>query len=142
MEPKKTSRTKKKTPLEVIRESKIRQFLERVASTEKEIEELETKRKALTLTNYVGLEVTHKNFGDGIVITQNGLYITVRFGSVEKRFLQPNAFIDGFLTTETTTIKENVELYQHIGDKIKAVKKEIESALKSIRILQKDKDTI
>ena len=137
MEPKKTSCTKKKTPLEVIRENKIRQLMEQVMGTEKEIEELEIKRKALLLTNVVGLAVTHKIYGNGIITTQNGIYLTVRFGSVEKNFVQPSAFVDGFLTTETSSINENVSLYQSIGDKVKAAKKEVRSASRTIQILQR-----
>ena len=43
------------------------------------------------------LEVKHKSFGDGLVISNNGKYMTVKFATTQKTFVYPDAF-ENFLT--------------------------------------------
>lgn len=53
------------------------------------------------------LEVKHKSFGDGLVIANNGKYMTVRFGTVQKTFVYPDAF-ENFLTLKDGTVSEKI----------------------------------
>ena len=48
----------------------------------------------------VGTVVKHKMFGDGTVIKMydKKKYINVKFQKGEKRFIFPDAFVNGFLT--------------------------------------------
>lgn len=61
-------------------------------SAEKELEEMLAKVK-------VGISVTHKKFGDGIItwIGNDKKYLRVKFTAGEKQFVFPAAFILGFL---------------------------------------------
>ena len=46
----------------------------------------------------VGVKVKHKAFGIGTVAAIQPDMVTVRFGSVEKKFLLPAAIVQGYLT--------------------------------------------
>ena len=51
---------------------------------------------------FVGEKVYHKSFGEGVICKVDGCVISVDFETVgEKRFVNPDAFIDGFLTKTT-----------------------------------------
>ena len=47
----------------------------------------------------INMKVSHKVFGDGIIIDKEDSYLTVKFYIGEKKFGYPNAF-DGYLSTE------------------------------------------
>ena len=54
-----------------------------------------------------GLEVFHKTFGKGVVVSLNGKYITVKFESCQKIFVYPDAF-ENFLTLADGTVPEEI----------------------------------
>lgn len=56
----------------------------------------------------INLEVIHKAFGEGIIVSQDNSYITIKFQQSEKKFPFPNAF-DGYLTIKNKTIAENIK---------------------------------
>jgi len=68
------------------------------------------------------LKVSHKKFGDGIIIDYDSSYITVKFSEGEKKFGYPNAF-DGYLSTEDTEfnlkVKEEIEAIKKLEEKNK-----------------------
>jgi hypothetical protein len=45
--------------------------------------------------------VLHKTFGEGIILAIENRYVTVDFSNFVKKFVFPNAFLDGYLTLET-----------------------------------------
>jgi len=53
------------------------------------------------------LEVNHKAFGCGTVVSRQGKYLTVNFGAVQKVFVYPDAFA-GYLTLADGTIPEEI----------------------------------
>ena len=53
------------------------------------------------------LEVNHKSFGKGIVISQQGKYITVQFSTAKKVFVYPDAF-ETFLTLADGTVPNTI----------------------------------
>ncbi len=53
------------------------------------------------------LEVNHKSFGKGVVIFQQGKYITVQFDAVKKVFVYPDAF-ETFLTLADGTVPNEI----------------------------------
>ena len=65
-------------------------------SAEKELEEMLAKVE-------VGITVTHKKFGDGVItwISADNKYLRVKFSVGEKQFVFPDAFIMGFLKVES-----------------------------------------
>ncbi len=53
------------------------------------------------------LDVFHKAFGAGKIISKNGQYITVKFESIEKVFVYPDIF-EKFLTLADGTVSEEI----------------------------------
>lgn len=53
------------------------------------------------------LHVRHKAFGEGIIIENDGKYITVQFSTVTKKFVYPDIF-ERFLTLADGTVSEDI----------------------------------
>ena len=53
------------------------------------------------------LEVKHKSFGLGLVISNNGKYMTVKFGTAQKTFVYPDAF-ESFLTLSDGSVSDEI----------------------------------
>ena len=56
---------------------------------------------------FENLEVLHKSFGKGTVVTKNGQYITVKFDAVQKIFVYPDIF-EKFLTLADGTVSDEI----------------------------------
>lgn len=57
--------------------------------------------------NIENLEVKHKAFGAGVVVSVQGKYMTVRFDSTEKVFVYPDIF-EKFLTLADGTVSDEI----------------------------------
>lgn len=57
--------------------------------------------------NLENLRVKHKSFGEGVVSSNSGKYITVKFASAEKVFVYPDIF-EKFLTLEDGSVSEDI----------------------------------
>ena len=70
----------------------------------------------------INMKVSHKIFGDGIIIDKVDSYITVKFSNDERKFGYPNAF-DGYLSTEDTEfnikVKEEIEAIKRLEEEKK-----------------------
>ena len=53
------------------------------------------------------LKIKHKTFGEGTVRYMDGKYLTASFGSVEKKFVYPDAF-ENFLTLADGTVCQEI----------------------------------
>ena len=53
------------------------------------------------------LEVNHKKFGKGVVVSSQGKYMTVKFSTAEKIFVYPDAF-ESFLTLADGSVPEEI----------------------------------
>ncbi len=62
-----------------------------------ELANLDKEENELGEKSALKLKVSHKKFGDGEVITQDGKYIEVKFADVVKKFVIPGCFADRFL---------------------------------------------
>ena len=62
-----------------------------------ELANLDKEENELGEKSALKLKVSHKKFGDGEVITQDGKYIEVKFADVVKKFVIPGCFADKFL---------------------------------------------
>lgn len=127
---------KRKSPAEVLRERKTAMLQAQIERDEKEIAELETSRDALQGSNVIGMRVRHRTFGDGTITGQNDKVISVLFASVEKRFVMPAAFVDGFLSTDDRELNENLDRYQQINDNILLAKEDRAAASRAIQSMQ------
>jgi len=89
------------------------------------------------------LQVKHKSFGVGTVISHSGKYMTVKFTAAQKVFVYPDAF-ERFLTLEDGSVSDEILAdlattnlaKQQILDKKKA--ENIHSMLKGIVIPGKE----
>ena len=57
----------------------------------------------------VNIEVNHKTFGRGTVLSAQGKYFTVKFDAAQKTFVYPDAF-ESFLTLSDGTVSEEILL--------------------------------
>ena len=55
----------------------------------------------------LNLEVSHKAFGNGIVVATNGKYFTVKFESTQKTFVYPDIF-EKFLTLADGSVSDEI----------------------------------
>lgn len=81
----------------------------------------------------INMKVSHKVFGDGIIIDKEDSYLTVKFYIGEKKFRYPNAF-DGYLSTEDAEF--NIKIKEEI-DTIKRLEEE-----KKEEIAKKEKENL
>lgn len=56
----------------------------------------------------INMEVLHKAFGKGTVVSMNGKYFTVQFDSAQKTFVYPDAF-EKFLTLADGSTSEVID---------------------------------
>ena len=54
------------------------------------------------------LEIKHKAFGTGTVVAVTGKYMTVRFGSADKKFVYPDAF-ENYLTLADGSVSDEIK---------------------------------
>ncbi len=57
--------------------------------------------------NLENTKVKHKAFGDGVIVSIDGKYITVRFANVDKVFVYPDIF-ERFLTLEDGSVSDEI----------------------------------
>ncbi|SCY57833.1 hypothetical protein [Butyrivibrio sp. INlla14] len=70
------------------------------------LSDLDKEEEALGEKSALKMKVSHKKFGDGQVITQDGKYIEVKFKDVVKKFVLPGCIADKFLEVSDDTIYE------------------------------------
>lgn len=56
---------------------------------------------------FENLQIKHKTFGEGTVVSKDGKYITVAFASSVKKFVYPDAF-ESFLTLADGSVCEEI----------------------------------
>lgn len=59
--------------------------------------------------NIENLRVKHMAFGEGVVCSMNGKYITVKFENTQKIFVYPDIF-EKFLTLEDGTVSDEIKV--------------------------------
>lgn len=57
--------------------------------------------------NFENLEVMHKSFGNGVIVSNQGKYITVKFEAVTKTFVYPDIF-EKFLTLADGSVSDEI----------------------------------
>ncbi len=74
------------------------------------------------------LEVTHKKYGEGTVVSQSGSSLKVRFGEQEIRFEMPKCFLKGFLKTDTDEVADMFKEIAALDEKIEKYNNMIQAA--------------
>ncbi|MCR4902499.1 MAG: hypothetical protein K6A23_06555 [Butyrivibrio sp.] len=85
---------------------------------EKALEGLLKEMDDLGSPSAVGMKVSHKKFGDGKVVSQDGKYIEVEFSSVTKKFVLPGAIADKFLIVDDDKLLEHYSKANELHEKI------------------------
>lgn len=80
------------------------------------------------------LQVKHKVFGTGTVISTNGKYMNIRFDGAEKSFVYPDSF-EKYLTLADGTVSEEIlaDLALVSAEKQRIINKKIEENLHSMK---------
>ena len=133
----KTVRPKKTSPAQLLKEQRIAAYQERIEQDQEAIAKMEEEQSAVATTDVIGLDVSHKIFGNGTIINQAQSSVTVKFDFGDKRFIMPSAFIDGFLETENAEVNEKFNQYRELGKQIMTTKEDMSAAARSIEILEK-----
>lgn len=129
--------TKKKTVSEVLREAKIQILKENVAFAKTNLLKLEEQKQSILSFNLSGVKVCHKVFGDGEILSRDNTSISALFKAGQKRFVVPNAFTDGFLTTTDKKLSDLLSQYTDLCAQIDKLNQEISSHLVTISLLEK-----
>ena len=128
---------RKKSAAEALLERRIAALEERAATIVAQITQMEESRKAFGETDAVGLAVTHRVFGGGKVIEQAQQMLTVAFAAGSRRFAMPAAFVGGFLETGDAAINEGLRRYRELGEEIRALREELDTATHQMHSLQR-----
>lgn len=80
------------------------------------------------------LQVKHKVFGIGTVVSTNGKYMTIRFDGADKSFVYPDSF-EKYLTLADGTISDEIlaDLALVSAEKQRILNKKIEENLHSMK---------
>lgn len=79
------------------------------------------------------IEVLHKSFGKGTVVSVNGKYFTVKFDATQKTFVYPDIF-EKFLTLADGSVSEEIlaDLNSSNAQKQKVIDKKYEENLRAM----------
>ncbi|SFB67226.1 hypothetical protein [Butyrivibrio sp. YAB3001] len=77
--------------------NKIEELRQEQDSLSAVLMDLDNEENALGEKSALNMSVTHKKFGEGTVIKQDGKYIEVKFADVVKKFVLPGCIADKFL---------------------------------------------
>ncbi len=101
---------KKKTPTKKTKEmleenaNKIEELKQEQVDLAAALSELDKEEKDLGEKSALKLKVTHKKYGEGQVVTQDGKYIDVKFADVVKKFVLPGCIADKFLEVDDEAV--------------------------------------
>ena len=106
-----------------------------------ELEELNIELRNIKDINLLGKEITHKKFGNGKVVHQNGYNVTIQFNSEEKNLQAPFIFANNIAECNDKEVKEILSKIYKIQENIKLVESQIMIKEKEIELnKQKNKE--
>jgi len=88
------------------------------------LDNLDKEEAELGEKSALKMKVTHRKFGEGQVVKQDGKYIEVKFKDVIKKFVLPGCIADKYLEVE------NEEVYKYYVKSNETHKKRMETELK------------
>ncbi|RKM57203.1 hypothetical protein D6853_04080 [Butyrivibrio sp. X503] len=103
------------------------------------LSELDKEEEAIGTRSALKMKVTHKKFGNGQVVKQEGKYIEVKFKDVVKKFVLPGCIADKYLEVE------DEQVYEYYVKCNENHKKRMETELKiksAIYAIQRHEDAI
>ena len=127
---------------EELKKKPTKKTKEMLEENSKQIEELEASQKelgeelaalmkeeeALGDKSALKMKVTHKKYGEGVVTTQDGKYIEVKFSDVVKKFVLPGCIAEKYLEVDDEAILDYYIKCTEIHQKKMATELKIKSA--------------
>ena len=98
-----------------------------------QLDALEKDEASLGNKSALKMKVAHKKFGDGVVTTQDGKYIEVKFKDVVKKFVLPGCFANHFLEVKDDDVLDYYNKSNEIHEKKMATELKIKSATYAIQ---------
>ena len=98
-----------------------------------ELSALEKEEAVLGEKSALNLKVNHKKFGEGVVTSQDGKYIEVKFADVVKKFVLPGCIAEKFLEVEDESILDYYIKCNEIHEKKMSTELKIKSATYAIQ---------
>ena len=92
---------------------------------QQELRESEETLGSLTYPALEGTTVQHKLFHEGTICAQDGKYITIAFGAVQKRFVLPDAVTGGFIDINSEEARDRCLQIAEEKQKIERLQREI-----------------
>ena len=134
----KSTETKKKPTKktkEMLEENanKIEELKKEQIDLNEALNELDKEEEKLGEKSALKMKVSHKKYGDGQVITQNGKYIEVKFSDVVKKFVLPGCIADKFLEVDDDAIYDYYVKCNEIHKKRMNTELKIKSAIFAIQ---------
>ena len=117
------------------RQTRIEALQNELQSCEEQIESLRKEKANIKSYEVVGMMVTHKNFGEGLVSEYDGQHITIEFNTGAKAFQFPQAFYGGFLKSEYTDFLEVTKKRCDLEERISELDSAIEDKKKQLKTL-------
>ena len=133
----KIKRPVKKTTAKQRNDARIEELQAELADALKELNVVLIERAELSDIAVVGLKISHKKFGEGTVVSQDGNTIIVRYGADEKKFSLPVAFSAGFLKCDDEEVVDLFTKQDDLDKQIKMIKSRVATAeiqLKSLGV--------
>jgi hypothetical protein len=119
------------------REEQKMELLVRIDEWYEAGEKLARERAEYENFSAVGVSVSNKKLGVGMVVAQDDRYITVSFGGEKKVLQAPTCFTTGFLLTENVQLVENFVKLSNFDMEIEKCAKEVRylsNALKKLDV--------
>lgn len=113
---------KKKTE----RQKQIEKIREEIEQYEEQLSAAEVEKAAIRTYDIIGMVVTHKSYGEGLVTDYDGEHITVEFTNRSSSFQMPQAFETGFLQSEYPDFLSDIKKMMEVNRRIVYIRNEIE----------------
>lgn len=114
-----------------------------IEELKEELEELNKKLVDLAKCNIIGVKLTHKKFGEGTIISQNGFSIVIQFEKEQRKLQFPFIFINGIVECDENNVLEKMKEINKMQIKMENIQKEIknkENKLNELKQINDNKD--
>lgn len=114
-----------------------------IEELKEELEEVNKKLIELSKCNMIGVELNHKKFGKGKIISQNDFNIAIQFEKEQKQLKFPFIFVNGIVECSDNNVLEKMKEINTIQVKMENIQKEIKNKkneLNTLNLINDNKD--
>ncbi len=117
------------------RQTRIEALQNELQNCEEQLESLKKEKANIKPYEVLGMLVTHKSFGEGLVSEYDGKHVTIEFNTGAKAFQFPQAFYSGFLKSEYDDFLEVIKVRCNLDERIEELNGAIEDKKKQLEAL-------